>query len=203
MFKKQSDNDLKMILVGSSGAGKTNLINSLIGEKFQTVILATSSSTYAEKKITIDNKLYEIEIWDTAGQEKFNSLTKIFIKGAKIVLFVYDITSRKSFEEIDFWLKTVQEVLSEPAVIGLAGNKKDLYLEEVVTNEEGIQKAEEIGAIFKLTSAKEGFGISELLEELMREYIRRVERGEIKPDKSYGLEKGHINKKRKCCSSIL
>ena len=149
MFKKESNNDLKMILVGNSGVGKTNLINSLIGEKFQSVTLATVSSTFVEKKIMIDNKLYEVEIWDTAGQEKFNSLTKIFIKGAKIVILVYDITLRKSFKEIDFWLKTVNELLEEKPVIGLAGNKKDLYLKEEVSNEEGNEKAEEIGAIFK------------------------------------------------------
>ena len=200
MFKKESDNDLKMILVGSSGVGKTNLINSLIGEKFQGITLATSSSTYVVKKIMINDKLYEVEIWDTAGQEKFYSLTKIFIKGAKLVIFVYDITQRKTFEEIDHWINTVNEVLEEKPVIGLAGNKKDLYLKEEVINEEGNEKAKEIGAIFRLTSAKEGFGISDLFEELMYEYIKKVESGEIKPHKSYNLEKGNTNKKKKCCS---
>ena len=200
MFKKESDNDLKMILVGSSGVGKTNLINSLIDEKFQAITLATSSSTYVVKKIMINDKLYEVEIWDTAGQEKFYSLTKIFIKGAKLVIFVYDITQRKTFEEIDHWINTVNEVLEEKPVIGLAGNKKDLYLKEEVNNEEGNEKAKEIGAIFRLTSAKEGFGISDLFEELIYEYIKKVESGEIKPHKSYNLEKGNTNKKKKCCS---
>ena len=200
MFKKESDNDLKMILVGSSGVGKTNLINSLIDEKFQAITLATSSSTYVVKKIMINDKLYEVEIWDTAGQEKFYSLTKIFIKGAKLVIFVYDVTQRKTFEEIDHWINTVNEVLEEKPVIGLAGNKKDLYLKEEVINEEGNEKAKEIGAIFRLTSAKEGFGISDLFEELMYEYIKKVESGEIKPHKSYNLEKGNTNKKKKCCS---
>ena len=200
MFKKESDNDLKMILVGSSGVGKTNLINSLIDEKFQAITLATSSSTYVVKKIMINDKLYEVEIWDTAGQEKFYSLTKIFIKGAKLVIFVYDITQRKTFEEIDHWINTVNEVLEEKPVIGLAGNKKDLYLKEEVNNEEGNEKAKEIGAIFRLTSAKEGFGISDLFEELMYEYIKKVESGEIKPHKSYNLEKGNTNNKKKCCS---
>ena len=200
MFKKESDNDLKMILVGSSGVGKTNLINSLIDEKFQAITLATSSSTYVVKKIMINDKLYEVEIWDTAGQEKFYSLTKIFIKGAKLVIFVYDITQRKTFEEIDHWINTVNEVLEEKPVIGLAGNKKDLYLKEEVNNEEGNEKAKEIGAIFRLTSAKEGFGITDLFEELMCLYIKKVESGEIKPHKSYSLEKGNTNKKKKCCS---
>ena len=200
MFKKQDENNIKMILVGSSGAGKTNIINFLIGEKFQSTALSTTSSSYIEKQITIDNKLYEVEIWDTAGQEKFHSLTKIFIKGAKIVLFVYELTSRKSFEEIDFWVKTVKDLIGEQPVIGLAGNKKDLYLQEEVNDEEGVQKGEEIGAIFKVTSAKTGFGISELFEQLMREYIKKSEKGDFSDDKALNLQKRNLNKKRKCCN---
>ena len=200
MFKKQDENNIKMILVGSSGAGKTNIINFLIGEKFQSIALSTTSSSYIEKQITIDNKLYEVEIWDTAGQEKFHSLTKIFIKGAKIVLFVYELTSRKSFEEIDFWVKTVKDLIGEQPVIGLAGNKKDLYLQEEVNDEEGVQKGEEIGAIFKVTSAKTGFGISELFEQLMREYIKKSEKGDFSDDKALNLQKRNLKKKRKCCN---
>ena len=200
MFKKQDENNIKMILVGSSGAGKTNIINFLIGEKFQSTALSTTSSSYIEKQITIDNKLYEVEIWDTAGQEKFHSLTKIFIKGAKIVLFVYELTSRKSFEEIDFWVKTVKDLIGEQPVIGLAGNKKDLYLQEEVNDEEGVQKGEEIGAIFKVTAAKTGFGISELFEQLMREYIKKSEKGDFSDDKALNLQKRNLKKKRKCCN---
>ena len=200
MFKKQDENNIKMILVGSSGAGKTNIINFLIGEKFQSRALSTTSSSYIEKQITIDNKLYEVEIWDTAGQEKFHSLTKIFIKGAKIVLFVYELTSRKSFEEIDFWVKTVKDLIGEQPVFGLAGNKKDLYLQEEVNDEEGVQKGEEIGAIFKVTSAKTGFGISELFEQLMREYIKKSGKGDFSDDKALNLQKRNLKKKRKCCS---
>jgi small GTP-binding protein len=200
MFKKQDENNIKMILVGSSGAGKTNIINFLIGEKFQSIALSTTSSSYIEKQITIDNKLYEVEIWDTAGQEKFHSLTKIFIKGAKIVLFVYELTSRKSFEEIDFWVKTVKDLIGEQPVFGLAGNKKDLYLQEEVNDEEGVQKGEEIGAIFKVTSAKTGFGISELFEQLMREYIKKSGKGDFSDDKALNLQKRNLKKKRKCCN---
>ena len=83
--------NIKVILVGMTSVGKTNMINILSGMQFQTSILSTTSSSYVEKKMNIDNKKYNLQIWDTAGQEKFRSLTKIFIKDSKIVIFVYDI----------------------------------------------------------------------------------------------------------------
>ncbi len=163
---------LKVILVGMSGSGKTSLINILMGEKFKSIELTTSAPSFAEKQVTLNDKIYKLEIWDTAGQEKFYSLTKIFIKESKIVIFVYDITSKQSFEEIDFWVKSVKDILGEEAIFGLAGNKKDLFLQEKVSEDEGIKKAEKIGALFKLTSAKTGFGIKEFMMTLLEEYIK-------------------------------
>ena len=118
--------NIKVILVGMTSVGKTNMINILSGMQFQTSILSTTSSSYVEKKMNIDNKKYNLQIWDTAGQEKFRSLTKIFIKDSRIVIFVYDISSKKSFEEVDYWVNIVKEILGDKPVFGLAGNKKDL-----------------------------------------------------------------------------
>ena len=118
--------NIKVILVGMTSVGKTNMINILSGRQFQTSNLSTTSSSYVEKKMNIDNKKYNLQIWDTAGQEKFRSLTKIFIKDSKIVIFVYDISSKKSFEEVDYWVNIVKEILGDKPVFGLAGNKKDL-----------------------------------------------------------------------------
>ena len=171
-MKKKKDekiHELKVILVGNSGVGKTNLINVLTGRKFEQSIMTTTISTYVEKKMEMGNKKYNLEIWDTAGQEKFHSLTKLFIKESRIVLFVYDITDKNSFTEIKSWVKIVKEVLDDKFVMGLAGNKKDLFLKEVINEVKGKEKAKEIGAIFKLTSAKEGEGIHELMESLLKE----------------------------------
>lgn len=201
MPKKSADiKQLKLILVGMSGTGKTNLINVLVGQKFQLSELTTTTATFVEKEIVIDEEKYKVNIWDTAGQEKFRSLTKIFIKESKIVLFVYDITSRKSFEEINFWVDMVKEVLGNKFVIGLAGNKKDLFLEENISEDEGKKKAEELGAIFKLTSAKTGYGIKELIEKLLKEYIKRLNEGEFDDENEYKkLGKSSANKQKKCC----
>ena len=193
--------NIKVILVGMTSVGKTNMINILSGMQFQTSILSTTSSSYVEKKMNIDNKKYNLQIWDTAGQEKFRSLTKIFIKDSKIVIFVYDISSKKSFEEVDYWVNIVKEILGDKPVFGLAGNKKDLFLEEEVDEKDGIKKAEEIGAIFKLTSAKTKYGINELMEQLLREYIRKLKDREIDYDNNcYKLDNKISHKKRKCCN---
>ena len=202
-MKKKKDekiHELKVILVGNSGVGKTNLINVLTGRKFEQSIMTTTISTYVEKKMEMGNKKYNLEIWDTAGQEKFHSLTKLFIKESRIVLFVYDITDKNSFTEIKSWVKIVKEVLDDKFVMGLAGNKKDLFLKEVINEVKGKEKAKEIGAIFKLTSAKEGEGIHELMEYLLKEYIKRLNAGEFQDlDTSSKLDIKKAKKKRKCC----
>ncbi len=202
-MKKKKDekiHELKVILVGNSGVGKTNLINVLTGRKFEQSIMTTTISTYVEKKMEMGNKKYNLEIWDTAGQEKFHSLTKLFIKESRIVLFVYDITDKNSFTEIKSWVKIVKEVLDDKFVMGLAGNKKDLFLKEVINEVKGKEKAKEIGAIFKLTSAKEGEGIHELMESLLKEYIKRLNAGEFQDlDTSSKLDIKKAKKKRKCC----
>ena len=198
--KSANIKQLKLILVGMSGTGKTNLINVLVGQKFQISELTTTTATFVEKDIAIDEGKYKVNIWDTAGQEKFHSLTKIFIKESKIVLFVYDITSRRSFEEVNFWVDMVKEVLGNKFVMGLAGNKKDLFLEESVSEDEGKKKAEELGAIFKLTSAKTGYGIKELIEKLLKEYIRRLNEGEFDDENEFTkLGKSSTNGRKKCC----
>ena len=202
-MKKKKDekiHELKVILVGNSGVGKTNLINVLTGRKFEQSIMTTTISTYVEKKMEMGNKKYNLEIWDTAGQEKFHSLTKLFIKESRIVLFVYDITDKNSFTEIKSWVKIVKEVLDDKFVMGLVGNKKDLFLKEVINEVKGKEKAKEIGAIFKLTSAKEGEGIHELMESLLKEYIKRLNAGEFQDlDTSSKLDIKKAKKKRKCC----
>ena len=188
--------DIKTILVGRTGTGKTNIINAIVGVKFDSSEMSTSTAAFVDKTIKVSGKDYHLAIWDTAGQEKFRSLTKIFIKDAKIVIFVYSITDKESFKEIDFWLDNVKNILGDKPVLGLAGNKKDLFQEEQVGEEEGEKKAKEIGAIFKLTSAKTKVGINEFIEKLVEEYAKKI--GDI-PDESKGekLKSGHDKEKKK------
>ena len=193
---KNNPIEIKTILVGMTGTGKTNLINAMTGQKFSINEMTTVASSFLEKKITMKNKEYLLAIWDTAGQEKYRALTKIFVKDSKIVIFVYSIDNKKSFEEIDYWTETVKTILGDKPVFGLAGNKIDLFQKEQVTEEEGKSKAEEIGAIFKLTTAKTKAGINEFIEKLVEEYAKKE--GDIFDDnKSQKLKSGHNKEKNK------
>ena len=194
----EDSKEIKVILVGMSGTGKTNIINSLTGQQFTENSFTTTTSSFVDKYMSVKNKKYRLEIWDTAGQEKFRSLTKIFIKDAKIVIFVYDITTKKSFEEVDFWVKTVKDILGTEPVFGLAGNKKDLFQFEQVEEEAGHEKAKDIGAQFKLTSAKTGSGINDFMQSLLEEYVKKI--GDIDDDddnKGEKLKKGNNKEKKK------
>ena len=166
--------EIKTILVGMSGTGKTNIINAMTNQPFDSDKISTLTSSFVDKYIEINKKKYHVELWDTAGQEKYRSLTKIFVKDSRIVIFVYDITTRASFEEIDYWVTTVKEILGEGPVYGLIGNKKDLFIKEEIDEDTGRNKANEIGAIFKLTSAKTERGaINDYMNELLEEFLRR------------------------------
>ena len=168
------EQDIKVILVGEMGTGKTSLINVLMGGKFvEGVEMTTSSASFVTKQMKIDNKIYSINLWDTIGQEKFRSLTKIFIKDSKIVIFVYDITRLKTFKELEFWFQTINEVLGNDAVLGIVGNKQDLFIKEEVKEELVKKYAEEKKVPFKLTSAKNPLSFTSFLEQLLKTYITK------------------------------
>ena len=171
-----SDNagdEIKVILVGESGTGKTSLINATMGLKFQEHLETTASNNFSSKKITINNKEYVLNLWDTIGQEKFRSLTKIFIKDSKIVLLVYDITVLKTFKELDYWYKIIHDILGDEPVVGICGNKQDLISQEQVKEEDAKKYAEEKNIPFKLTSAKNPFSFNKFLEEMVKKYVEK------------------------------
>ena len=112
MKKQKNIEEIKVILVGNSGAGKTSLINVSIGEHLNLNEQASLRASYVVKDIKIYDETYKICLWDTMGQERFRSVTKIFVKDSNIVILTYDITNKKSFEDLDFWYNTVEEILT-------------------------------------------------------------------------------------------
>ena len=100
---------IKIVLIGESGVGKTNLISVAMGNPFQKDIEPTISSSYYEGNIIVNNKQYNYSLWDTAGQEAYRSLNKMFINGSKIILVVFAINNRESFKEVDFWVNYGQK----------------------------------------------------------------------------------------------
>ena len=199
------EEDLKVILLGESGVGKTNLINITMGQEFNEDEVTTSNSSFSVKPLNLNGKEYEVKLCDTIGQEKLRHLTKLFYSDSKIVIFVYDISERKTFEALkDYWVKDVHEKLGQDIIKGLVGNKIDKFIEEKVTQEEGEEYAKSIGARFILTSAKtEGpKKFEELVTQLLEDYLKKI--GKIKPNDDAGNSKIKIGpeappkKKRKC-----
>ena len=167
---------VKVILLGESGVGKTNLINIFTGGEFNENEAVSLTSSFLLKKITVNGKKYTIQLWDTIGQERLRQLTKLFYNDSKIVIFVYDITRKFTFDEIkNYWINDVEEKLGQDLIKGIIGNKIDLYLNQQVSDEEAEEYAKSIGAQFSLTSAKnEGAVIFErLLIKLYEQYLHK------------------------------
>jgi len=166
---------IKVVLVGESGTGKTSIIQQFAYKIFDPNCATSISSQYVSQVINIPaiNKSLKLEIWDTAGQERYRSMAKLFYQDAKIIIFVYDFTSRSSFDYlINFWIPEVQITINVKNVIfGLVANKCDLYEIGSVSDEEGMDLADKINAVFQKTSAKLGLGVNTLFQNLGRVYL--------------------------------
>ena len=166
--------EVKAILIGGHYVGKTSLINVTIGLKFDTNLKPTITSSYVEKKFIINQKKYLVKLWDTAGMERYRTLNKLFYKNADIVIFVYDITRKDSFDELNFWTSEIKKELGENLILGLAGNKTDLVDIEEVDESIARDYAKNIKAEFKLVSAKENPDIFiSFLNEMLIKYINK------------------------------
>ena len=165
---------VKVVLLGESGVGKTSIISQFTSNKFNPRCATSVSAQFISKTIEFPEyqKTIKFDIWDTVGQEKYRSLAKIFYKDAKIIIFVYDITTEFSFKALkDFWYKeTINNADNEP-ILALVANKIDLYQEQIIKNEVGRAFADEINAIFQTTSALSNSGITNLFDHLGKKII--------------------------------
>ena len=200
---------IKMVICGEVGVGKTCLYTRINNLEYNPEP-QTTSNDYQRKTIKKGNKTINIEFWDTAGQEKYYSLNRIFFKDAKIAIIVYDITRRKTFEKLkDFWINEIKSHSKDLSIIGIAANKSDLYGEEEVNEEEARNFAVSVGALFKLCSALNNEGINELVDELVDKFLDSVYN--IKKDdlnentkqnevqKEFKLNGNYTKKDKKCC----
>jgi small GTP-binding protein len=168
-----SDEGCKVVLLGETGVGKTSIIAQFMENEFSDDQPATTGATFVSKSLHIRhfNKLLNFEIWDTAGQEKFRSLSKMFYKDSAVVILVYDITNTKTFDELQYyWINQIKEHAPKKIIIAIAANKSDLAKREQVDEEQARLFARNIGAIFKITSAKNKSDIEDLFQEIGKCY---------------------------------
>lgn len=195
---KDDIKELKVILLGEPGVGKTNIISRYLSGSFNQSSNPTIGSTFGEKIIKKEGVTYSLKVWDTTGQERYNSITKLFVKGSHIVILVYSIDNLLSFEKINFWLNYIKEELQEGKyILGILGNKRDLYEFEVVSEEDGKKLAQKKNAVFGLVSAKiDVNGIINYFDTILEEYISKF--GNIPDETTIRIEDGGTGNK-KCC----
>jgi small GTP-binding protein len=195
---------IKLIIIGSVSVGKTSLLLRYATGKFQSITKSTSTASFISKIKEVNGKLYEIKLWDTAGQEKYRSLTKIFIKDAKMALLVYAIDDEESFKDLNMWLNIVKDINNENITLGIAANKADLYEKAKVTDEQGKKYAEKIGASWSSTSALlDDNGIDGLVDDLLEKYLKNNENNKTNENKGLTLNNKNSDELEKgggCCS---
>ena len=162
---------IKIIMVGSISVGKTSLVAKYATGKKLLRRESTKNASFVSKKKMVNGIKFEIKLWDTAGQEKYKSLTKLFTKDAKIAFLVYSIIDEQSFNELDNWLELVKSANEDAVIYGVVANKSDLASEKKVPDEKGKEFAKNIGAEWRTTSAIiEGEGIDNFINDLFMKY---------------------------------
>jgi small GTP-binding protein len=204
MSQQNPKNNIKIILIGESGVGKTNLINVAMDKGFEFNTISSNLSSFLEGNILYNNKDYIYTLWDTAGQEMYRSLNKIFIKGAKIVICVYAIDNKDSFDQLEFWINSAKEILGDDKyLMAILANKSDLFEEQQVSDEEGKEFAKKYNCKFCLTSASEDAkGVKKFFKEIIIDYINLIgpEADNVLNFKLHETEKKLVKaKKKKVC----
>ena len=170
---------LKFIIIGNSGVGKSNITIRFLYDKFMNNFTPTIGVEYGAKNMNIDNKIYHVQIWDTAGQEKDRSITRSYYTNCSCAIVVYDITNKESFEGIQSWVNDCKKNTRNPLLFVLIGNKIDLDLkgERVITYEEGAKFANEKGMLFFEVSALTKENIEESFVLILKNISDRIKKG--------------------------
>ena len=168
---------LKYIIIGDSAVGKSNILLRYIHDKFNEEFQSTIGVEFGAKNLKIEDKIYRIQIWDTAGQETFRSITRAYYKNSVCACVVYDITNKNSFQNIKSWIEDCKKQSPKTVFMILIGNKVDLEDKRQVTSEEGAIFAEKNGMLFFETSAKNGKNIEEIFIKSAYEIAKKIDSG--------------------------
>ena len=198
---EKKTNHFKILILGDHAVGKSCFIIRYTDDTFQDVYLSTIGMDCKYKDINLENgKSIRLQIWDTAGQDRFRSLTKNLYKGASGIILIYDISQRKTFDNVKGWIESIKEEVSSKVLIVLVGNKIDKIEEREVKKVEGEDLAEELKLPFYECSALTGENINNVFLGLARKLVETKEKVENRGEKLAKVpDKNTNNKKKPCC----
>ena len=204
---EEYDMMVKVIIIGDSGVGKTNIMSKFLKNKFMEESKATVGVEFGSKLFDLNGHKIRAQIWDTAGQEKYKSITGAYFKGSKGALVVYDITQKSTYESLEKWVNDLKSAGDPKITIILIGNKSDLEENRQVSKEQGEEKAKSFGCAFLETSALSGDNIDKAFNMMVKEIFEKfsndsAEDSELESGfkgEDLKLDKVVDKKKKKCC----
>ena len=194
--KKDSDITIKLLLIGNAYVGKTLIVQKFIDNTFSKSTVSTIGVDLQSKVIDINGKKVKYLIWDTAGEDRMKTMTYSYYRGCHVILVVFDVTERKSFQNVSTWVECIDKFAKSNVLRILVGNKTDLEDKRVVSTEEGKELAAQNGLKYYEISALKITGLHEMFEDVAKEYVEIYEQ---KAYKNFQLKKIENQKKRKCC----
>ncbi|XP_010262670.1 PREDICTED: ras-related protein Rab2BV [Nelumbo nucifera] len=159
----------KIVLIGDSGVGKSNILSRFTRNEFCLESKSTIGVEFATRTLQVDGKTVKAQIWDTAGQERYRAITSAYYRGAVGALLVYDITKRQTFDNVQRWLRELRDHADSNIVIMMAGNKSDLNHLRAVPEEDAQALAEKEGLSFLETSALEALNVDKAFQTILTE----------------------------------
>ena len=199
--KNNEEIQMKFLLIGEQAVGKSSLINQYIEGKFEENLLCAAGLDLKKKIIKINDKSVKLMIYESAGHERFRTLSKNQINSSKGILIVYDVTEKESFEALNFWMKSFKENANKDAICLIIGNKIDLKEKRIIDYNEGKNFAEKYGVKFIETSAKSAEGVNEAFYSVAKEIYdneKNLTMNDILIENKYDRKKKD-NKEKKSC----
>lgn len=166
MNSENKPREVKVVLLGDTGVGKSSLVLRFVTNNFKPYSESTIGASFMSKMITVNSKTIKFQIWDTAGQEKYHSLAPMYYRGAAAAIVVYDITRPNTFSTLKSWIEELKNKGPKDIAIAIAGNKADLEDQREVDKNMAKNYAEEIGAMYLETSAKEDLNVHDIFVKL-------------------------------------
>ena len=196
----------KVVLIGDSGVGKSNLLSRFTRNEFNLESKSTIGVEFATRSVQVDGKSIKAQIWDTAGQERYRAITTAYYRGAVGALVVYDVAKHLTFENVERWLRELKDHTDQKVVTMLVGNKSDLRHLRAVTTEEAKALAEKFDLSFIETSALDSTNVETAFQNILTEIHQLVSQNQLR-DPNGGIDENNLVRtfstekdQQRCCN---